>query len=94
MYYILFINLKKMNATMSLRLDENLKEDFSKYAKSLWVDPSMLLRRFISSCLKRSDAVIIDINEVIFEETLDEVMKSSKVQSKLKTLWNKLTKLK
>ena len=82
-----------MNATMSLRLDKSLKEEFSIYAKDLWIEPSMLLRRFMSSCLNRSDAVKIDIDEVIFEDALDEVMKSEKVKLKLKTLWDKLTQL-
>ena len=82
-----------MNATMSLRLDKNLKEDFSQYAKNLWVEPSMLLRKFMDSCLNRSDAVTIDINEAIFEDVLDEVMNSPRIQSKLENLWDKLTKL-
>jgi len=35
MYYIIIFNKKIMNATMSLRLDEELKKDFTKYAKDL-----------------------------------------------------------
>ena len=86
-YY--FVIIKNMNATMSLRLDKNLKEEFFNYAKSLWVEPSMLLRRFMNSCLNRSDAVKIDIDEAIF----DEVITSKKSKEKLKILWNKIKQL-
>jgi len=78
-----------MNATMSLRLDKSLKEEFSTYAKSLWVEPSMLLRRFMSSCLNRSDAIKIDIDEAIF----DEMITSKKSKEKLKVLSNKIIEL-
>jgi hypothetical protein len=40
----------------------------------------MLLRKFMDSCLNRSHAVTIDINEAIFEDTLDEVMNTPKIQ--------------
>ena len=89
MYYIIIINTKYMNATMSLRLDKWLKDDFTNYAKSLWVEPSMLLRRFMDWCLKRTDSIKIDINEELF----DNIVKSEKSISRLKVLWEKLKKI-
>lgn len=78
-----------MDATMSLRVDSELKRNFSDYAKNLGVEPSMLLRRFMDGCLKRSDAVKIDIDEFIF----DEIITSTKSIDKLKVLGSKIEKL-
>lgn len=78
-----------MNATMSLRLEKELKEQFWSYAKDLWVEPSMLLRKFMSSCISRSDAVKIDIDEAIF----DEIVTSEKSKQKLSALGSKVRAL-
>ena len=78
-----------MNATMSLRLDEELKKDFTKYAKDLWVEPSMLLRKFMDWCLKRTDSIKIDISEELF----DKIVISEKSINRLKVLWEKLQKI-
>jgi len=78
-----------MDATMSLRVDSELKKNFSDYAKSLGVEPSMLLRRFMDGCLKRPDAIKIDIDEFIF----DEIITSTKSIDKLKLLGSKIEKL-
>ena len=89
MYYIIIFNKKIMNATMSLRLDEELKKDFTKYAKDLWVEPSMLLRKFMDWCLKRTDSIKIDISEELF----DKIVISEKSINRLKVLWKKLQKI-
>ena len=89
MYYIIIFNKKIMNATMSLRLDEELKKDFTKYAKDLWVEPSMLLRKFMDWCLKRTDSIKIDISEELF----DKIVISEKSINRLKVLWEKLQKI-
>jgi len=78
-----------MDATMSLRVDSELKSKFSDYAKNLGVEPSMLLRKFMNGCLKRSDAVKIDIDEFLF----DEIVMSTKSINKLKILGSKIEKL-
>ena len=78
-----------MDATMSLRVDSKVKKDFSKYAKELGVEPSMLLRRFMDWCLSRNNAVEIDIDDVLF----DEIIISNKSIDKLKILGSKLERL-
>ena len=75
-----------MNATMSLRLDKSLKESFSDYAKDRWVEPSMLLRKFMSWCLQREEAVKIDIDEKLF----DDLVGSEKSINRLKVLAQKV----
>ena len=78
-----------MDATMSLRLDKNLKVEFSNYAKWIWLEPSFLIRKFMYWCLKRKDSIKIDISEELF----DEVVLSKKSLDKLDLISNKLEKL-
>ena len=58
-------------STISLRIDEELKEKFYSITESIWIDSSTALRFFINKVVENPEIIKMDLDK----ELLKDVMK-------------------
>jgi len=58
-------------STISLRIDENLKQQFNDVTESIWIDSSTALRFLISKVVKNPEIIQLNLDK----ELLSDVMK-------------------
>jgi len=69
-------------STISLRIDENLKQQFNDVTESIWIDSSTALRFLISKVVKNPEIIQLNLDE----ELLSDVMKIG--ENSFSEVWN------
>ena len=79
-----------MNTTLSIRVDNRLKQSFLKTSKERWLDGAVLIRRFMERVSSDPSAVTFDIDDTVFDAVfskLEITSKLEKISDKLDVLW-------
>lgn len=79
-----------MTTTFQIRVDEELKKDFLKKSRSIWLDWSMLIRYFMTSFTEKQDIIRFKVKNDFFKDLIKDkkiINKLEKISDKLDSIW-------